>query len=247
MQTSLPKTRSIKPIETTDMQTIIKTIRSGAFAFAFSASLCTSQAAVSYADLLVPNASITSGDKIFYNFTTPTQVGNLTVNLSDIFITPIQKGPDYGIRFQSALWQLSGTGLTYDMEFEYDVRTVSGQPWIIGNTLEMTAGHSGTGTATIDENVLAKDALGFVADQIVYLNVGTPSTSDLIDSDIYPTGYFDLRVKKDLAMSTGANGVISVSGFDQTFSQIPEPASALASGVLLTCCLVLRRRDRQLA
>jgi hypothetical protein len=240
--------------KTTEMKKTIRRISAGAFAVGvFVTSFGTSQAAVTYASLLLPGATITSGDKLFSNFSQPTQGGDLSVSLNDIFVSAIQYNGNYGIRFQAGGWELSSPNQTYSMVFSYEVSVTDPCYLIDGSDLLMVAGHTGPGEAEVDMDVFGP-GMSDLGDNYVFLNTG--AGTDLYDSSDYsPNGYSSLTVFTGLDMTTGSDpGVgVDVTAFQQTFAQtldmscIPEPTSVLSTALLLTSGMLVRRRGKHLA
>ena len=226
------------------MKKILSTVKSRLFvtgilvcgALLFLASNARSQP-LTLADLSSPGASMTNGDKVFFNFQNISQVGDLTVPLSSIYVVPITVGGDYGIQFQSSLWSLSGADQNYDLGFDFQVTTTSGQALITDNTLSVTGGIDYDGATHIAETVTDpnNDSL---ANKLVYI---TPTSQNLVDNEVFPGGpYAVIDISKDFSMTTGDDPLsqVFVSHFDQTFSEVPEPSSALflgLGGLALAC------------
>ena len=202
----------------------------------FIASNAKSQT-VTLAYLSTPGASFTNGDKVFFDFNNISQVGDLTVPLSQIYVVPYTYNGEYGIQFQSADWSLSGANQSYDLGFNFEVTTTSGQPLIEDNTLQVVGAvlnggqtHVGEDVTDLDENSLASN--------LVYIN---SSGQNLISHQVFPGGpYAVIDVEKDFSMVTGSDpdSQAFVSHFDQTFSEVPEPSSALflgLGGLALAC------------
>jgi hypothetical protein len=207
-------------------------------ALLFMTSNAMSQPTVTMADLAA-GGSITNGDKVFYDFSNISQVGDLTVPLSSIYVVPTEDEGDLGFQFQSALWTLTGANQTYDLGFNFEVKTTNGQPLITDDTLEITgATHLLGDTANISEVISLPDEGGTVATSLVWLSKSGSYTED--NEDLIGGPYAVLEISKDFSMVTANNpgGHISVSHFDQTFSQVPEPSSALflgLGGLVLAC------------
>jgi hypothetical protein len=226
------------------MKKILSTVKSRLFvtgvlvggALLFLASNAGSQT-LTLAQLATPGISLTNGDKVFFDFQNISQVGDLTVPLSSIYVVPITVGSDYGIRFQSALWSLTGANQDYDLSFNFQVMTLSGQALIEDNTLSVTGGIDNGGAAQIAEGIT--DPVGdSLANSYVYIN---STGQKLTDHEVFTGGpYAVIDVSKDFSMTTGVNPLseVFVSHFDQTFSQVPEPSSALffgLGGLALAC------------
>lgn len=232
------------------MKKAIRKISAGAFAVGiFVTSFGTSQASVTYTSLL-NGGTLTSGDKLFSNFSPLTQGGDLNVSSDDIFVSAIQFNGNYGIRFQAGGWELTSPGQTYSLVFSYDVSVTNPLYCIVGSDLLMVAGHTGPGEAEIDMDVF-DPALNDLGDNYVFLNTG--AGTDLYDSSVYPLpGHSSLTVFTGLDMTTGGPDPVGVdvTAFQQTFTQvscIPEPASVLSTALLLTSGMVVRRRGKRLA
>ena len=206
-------------------------------ALLFMASNAMSQSTVTLADLAA-GGSVTNGDKVFYDFQNISQVGNLTVPLSDIYVVPTEDEGDLGFQFQSALWSLTGPLQSYDLGFDFLVRTTDGQPLIEDDTLEVTGGILYDGSTHIAEDISLPSEGGTVATSLAYINSTGANTEE--DTDFVGGPYSVIEIAKDFAMNTGSNpnSQVFVSHFDQTFSQVPEPSSALflgLGGLALAC------------
>jgi hypothetical protein len=201
-------------------------------------------------DLLQPNATIVSGDKEFYNFRNVTQSGNLSVNLEDIIVLSVIGGPGFpetesGIRFQYG-WILAEANQAYNLSLQYNVRTLNASAVIDANTLRVTGGRLGNGSASVSEEVVDSLTTNPVASKAVSFS---PTASVLQHHVDYPGGpYADLQVSTVFTLSTGAPTAsvpvprAFVSHFDQTFTPVPESTSAILTfGALMVLC----RRNRR--
>jgi len=211
---------------------------------ALCASITSSRAQVSMA-YLSAGGSITNGNLVFHNFANVTQnQADLTVNPSDIEVFNITSGGESGLRFQYGGWALSGADKHYDLSFNYQVSTLDGSIVIDDNSLAMIGSYDAKGWSHISETATTLgsgtlDTLG------TYLNDATLG-NHLIDANTFAV-QSDLNIAKDFALDTTVGGAldnIAVSHFDQTFSVIPEPASA-ALIVLLGGGLMGLRRFRR--
>jgi len=211
-------------------------------------SSTTVQAQTTLADLLA-GGSITSGNLIFGSFQNATQTGDLTVPFTDITVSAVQSGGDYGIRFQTAQWTLTGENMSYDLAFDFHVTTADQTPTMTGNTLSITGGTDGPGHAQIAETVveLGNNSL---AGELVYLNQTGTGNNRFVDSSAFTgAAQSEVVVHKDFGMTTTGGDPLAqvfVSHFDQTFTvtEVPEP-STLALGLMggLASLLALRRRS----
>ncbi len=196
-------------------------------------------------DLLQPNAVIVSGDKEFYNFRNVTQSGTAPADLNDIILLPIIGGPGFpesesGLRFQYG-WLLAEANQAYNLSLEYNVRTLNGSAVIDANTLRVTGGRLGNGSASISEDVVDQ----LTSNPVTVKQVGFSPVSTVLQHHVdYPGGpYSDLSVTTSFTLSTGdptATVPIPrafVSHFDQTFTPIPESTTAILTfgAVFLMC------------
>jgi hypothetical protein len=212
-------------------------------------SATTAQAQSTTLAALLAGGSITSGNLVFSSFQNATQMGDLNVNYADIMVTPLLSGGNYGLRFQSAEWSLTGINLSYDLAFDFRVTTADASPTMSANTLGIIGGTSGPGHAQIAETVvdLSNHSL---AGELVYLNqIGTGNNQFMDSSAFSGASQSEVVAHKDFAMTTTGSdpsAQVFVSHFDQTFTvtEVPEP-STLALGLVggLASLLALRRRN----
>ena len=175
---------------------------------------------------LVDGGSITNVDKVFFNFHNVNQITNdLEVAYSDIQVNTISIGSELGIQFQYGGWTLAGANKHYDLAFDFQVMILPQyEQWITDNTLEFVGGTVADGQVIISETV--RDAsLNLLAGKLVYAQ---PGLTNYTDHQVFPGGpYALINISMDFALNTGNDpaSVAFTSHFDQSFSQIPEPAS----------------------
>lgn len=171
------------------------------------------------------------GDKLFSDFVIS---GDLTASQVSVFQVINEPPEETGLSFQFNL--TTGFGGSEDFAIGYLVQTVNGQPLIDSAELEMHGSlKSGTGLATIDEQVCA-------GDHDVECNLGTIyylSTSygmppnQLEDRVEFDQPVNEVFVSKDLNVYSGT-GVVGISLLTETVDQttgIPEPAT-MGLGIL---------------
>ena len=204
--------------------------------------------AITTMQTLADGGTITSGNLEFYGFTGVTQTGTFasSVTLNQIAVVAINDGADYGIRFVSAAWDLSGVSQDYDLGFSFHVRTLDGTPVISGNSLSIAGGSAYAGTATISENVEATDSGHTnLANELVYISEVGGGESRTYDAGVFAS-QSEITVIKDFSMTTGGDTELGtnrvyVSHFDQLFP-VPEAGSSTLLALGLTGLLVRRRR-----
>ena len=197
---------------------------------------------------LAAGGTLTSGDKVFFEFHNITQNGDLNVPLDQIFVDSILGGPgavedEFGIRFSSARWSLTGAGQSYDLGFDFHVRQSAGLRLITDNTLEFSGGVFNGGSIRISEGVLDHETRLTLANKFVFAD---STGAKLEDHQVFPGGaYVVLELSKDFAMFTGQDpqSRAFVSHFDQTFSQQGPEGGVGSTAALAIAGLVLFARN----
>jgi len=209
---------------------------------------------MSILDLEQPNASITSGDKIFYNFTYTVVSGN-EPTAGNVLVSTVGTGTgtDYfGIKIAGGFSDVAGDRGS-EISLTYSVRVATGAGMVITdahmNSDVIGSGLGAYGFGTISETYV---------DPIKHNQVGAGITNFVIDSnpavqsanDVWGLpGYTSLDVTKDIQLKADT-GVVGVSDIYQTFSQatvVPVPDAAwMGGGTLLGMAAVagLRKRMR---
>jgi hypothetical protein len=181
-----------------------------------------------------PSISCTITDKTFSNFFYSTS-GSVHLPPNDITVNPIATPYDPGL-LGNAPWGVTALQ-TQDSLLGFTVRVTSGSALITDLSLLMLgAGITGTGMATVVETYCLGDtfsdmcAHGTTGTLMTYL---TGSSSKLSDQ-VYFKGVSEVDVMKDIMLKGGDNGSAVISGVENQFSEIPEPASlaVLGSGLI---------------
>ncbi len=150
-------------------------------------------------------------------------------------------GPDgsHGIRFQGGFVDQAG-GDASDALITFDVSVAMGSPMEISEVrlAANPAVFGGTGMASVTETLLPD----IVNDKLVMYDFGN-GDDQLADTIVLPQTYKSLSIQKDIILhSTGDTGAVTLSFVDQTFKQVPEPASLGLLAVGMMAVGFFRRR-----
>ncbi len=196
--------------------------------------------AVPLQQLVDEDESILVIDKLFDNFSVSIEPdGNSAyiANPAAIDVAGIVIGDEIGIRFAGLLAARSNlvpnSGVT--VTIGYDVTVIDPQLWIHDISLAFNGvATDPEGFARVTETVFDGNVpVGSAA-------VATPTP--LSDHDLFDGMFKTLHVEKTIVLYGGAAGFTTISFIDQTFSQIPEPATVALLGLALPL-LRLRRRS----
>ncbi len=199
----------------------------------FAAPLCSTG---TLQDYLAHTGPCEIGDKTFFDFVY-VGIGPIAVAPADITITPLP-GTNVGLRF-SGPFDVSGLNLVSETFFAFRVATISGLPTIVKALQHIDAGFTLTGAVSVDEKIDDGTLLG------KSLNGRTSIASTQLDdsADLNPSS--QIRVTKDVFLTSGALGSASLRSIDQIFQQnssppppppVPEPSTILLG---LAGCMVL--------
>lgn len=186
--------------------------------------------------LIDTNGTITQQGKVFsdFTFTIDSAQGRYIASAAGLDVSGVTLGDEDGIRFAGALAAFSNLqpNSAVTVTITYKVTAPAGV-WITDASL----GFNGAvtipqATATVEEDIFANGPLvGELA-----VAAPTPLSDHILLDGMYQT----LDVVKTVTLSGGSNGVASISFINQTYSQIPEPATV---GLLaLGSSFLLRRR-----
>ncbi|MCA9216234.1 MAG: PEP-CTERM sorting domain-containing protein [Planctomycetales bacterium] len=186
---------------------------------------------------LVNGGTVQSGDKVFSNFTYLV-TGDMPA-AGDVNVETItDQDGKHGLRFQGGFTDVSG-GSSSDAVITFDVSVAPGNGNLIsGATLAANpAVFNGEGLASITETFLPD----VTDDKLVVYDFGG-GDDKLLDSTVFANALATLHVQKDIILhATGENAGVTLSFVDQTFEQVPEPATlSLLLGAL--GLIALRRR-----
>lgn len=187
---------------------------------------------INLANLTNSGADVIVGDKEFDNFTIS---GDFSA--SQVMVTPIEENGDFGIRFSGAL--VAG-GSAMDMILGYQV-TVTNSPDLISqaNLLFNGVVVNGPGLAEVVEQVFTNNPPGFYGQMVVY---ATQNSSMLSTNLPIVPPQPGLSINKDVELTAMLPAFSSISTIDQTYTQVPEPSTAVLALAGLGGLLLLRRR-----
>src|SRR3954469_4376309 len=188
---------------------------------------------VALSTLLVPGATIVSGDKTFSNFSYLFTGDMPPAALVNVVAITDDTG-NFGIRFQGAFIDTTGAVGGSDALINYKV-TADATHLISDAHIEGNPARLGTlGSMSVTETFLPLGANGQFTMKIYDdQNVNPPK---LVDNTVFTTPVQSLSVQKDIlglakvdAQSPNAPQTVTLSFVDQTYSQItiPEPATAM--------------------
>jgi hypothetical protein len=190
-------------------------------------------------DLGAGEATLTSGDKLFSNFTCNfISTGTVLGGCGTVDVTTSQDASgNYGIIFQLGA-SANDPNDFGDYTITYDVTSLLGAT-ITDIHMFFNGAITGNGTTEVTETVSAG---GLIVGQI---NVHNPPP--VLDAAVGVSGgpYTTLHVLKDIQFGVPLNGTgtASISNIGQFISQVPEPASMALFG-LAALGATLRRRLR---
>lgn len=193
--------------------------------------------AVLLSDLIDNQGTIQSGDKLFEDFAY-TATGQMpSADAVEIIATDVSG--NYGISVRGAFLDLPG-GSGSDAVLTYKV-TATAENWYINDVHIQTNGVIGDeGTFTITDTFLPEndETILLVGD----VNSGGSQWTKLTDWADLPEPVKTLHVQKDILAFAQGSAPVTMSFVDQTYSQIPEPASAGLFLVGLVGLMVYRRK-----
>lgn len=204
-------------------------------------------------DLINANASggVVIGDKVFSDFSyigAPPGAPNPAPTPSQIAVGTAP-GSDIGLTFSSA-WE-SALGLNQDSIIRYAVSVLPTSKLMItdvglrfnGNAPIQAPGTFATVTETVSTLNAAGNGPGSTIGQVSVIADGAGSSSNRFSDHLTFAPTSSVFVEKDIQLNSTDSGVATISFVDNTFSQVPEPATFSLLGLAGTGLLARRRRS----
>ncbi len=191
--------------------------------------------------LIEDDTFIISGDKLFdkfeYDYT-----GDMPL-AEDVTVTSIMDTEgNYGISFQGAFVDLYG-GSASDALIRYRVSVLDPSQWISDAHISGNPYVVGSGIVQVSETFIPEEP-----DSAMSIHHVNPGNNIQLSDTVYFQGrYKFLYVQKDiLALALTNDGSAATLSFvDQTFSQVPEPATIVSLLLGLACTVCFARRNRR--
>ena len=178
--------------------------------------------AILLSDLLA-GGSITAGDKLIDNWSSSVNSG---VDTTQIDVTAIDDALMPGLKFTDLSGTLTADNGVIDLSLLFNVSTTSGNPLIIGTSVDATdTAFSGVGGAW----AIVSEAAG--------LGTGV-AFADNNTGDSFPQASYSFAPESSIAssltlqiVSDSAGNTTSVNMFEVRFEQVPEPLTMLGAGM----------------
>ena len=197
---------------------------------------------INLATVINSNLTLQIADKQFGNFAFDWVGGALNLYSSNLVITALSNAVGFGVQFTQPL-TLVGQG-TDDFTLEYSALVTAPGYYIDDIDLAITGSASGGGVGSVGETVYSG---GFGTNQVGELEAFTPNAGpEQATNNIVPP-QTEIWVEKDVVVACSTNNpfaIASISIIDQTYSEIPEPSTALLVGVGVLGVVAVNRRRK---
>ena len=175
-----------------------------------------------------------AGDKIFDDWQLLGDFSTNAVDFNQIEVLPLNDQPlNPGLQY-STTGELTVTGLdVIDFAFSFRVSTIDGSARIKDNSLEIDSFSFGTGNTGgfifLFEDIYDTD-MNLIGEKLVLADNQPPPLFDLFDAARF-TPVSEIIVDTFVFMSGDSVGdTVSLDGFTQRFSQVPEPITLVLLG-----------------
>ena len=178
------------------------------------------------------NLSVQVGDKVFGDFSwvpSGTYTSDVDLVAANVNVRAVVNPNDIGFRLEFQLPLTAGDQDNKDVAFEYTAAVTNSSNLISDIHLSVNGGDIGDGFWAVSETT---DAGGFGYQTIGYLDANSFGPTDSVTNLDYAVA--KLWITKDLTAmgaSDGSDNSHWISSIDQTFSQVPEPSTALLAGL----------------
>lgn len=186
--------------------------------------------AVLLSDLIANGGTVKSGDKLFEGFTY-LGTGQSPPAANSIEVVPIQDAEgNYGVRFAGPFADLPGGGGT-DSLIGFTVTATAPDWWITDVHLRSNGTvNDGEGLFQITETAVLTGGMDQIKLSTIEQSLPAPSggfyvASKDVDWADLPHPMKSLHIEKDILLLATGQRAVTMSFVDQTFSQVPEPAS----------------------
>jgi PEP-CTERM motif len=199
---------------------------------------------INLATVINSGLSLQIGDKVFDGFSWD-NYGSLDLDMaaSNVNVRALSNLNDIGFRLEFQLPLTAGDMDFKDIVFEYTAAVTNSSNLISDLHLSVTGATSGDAIGSVAETA---DAGGFGAGLVGSVSVALPGPPTNSATNLnYAVA--KLWIEKDIIVSGAfefTDDSASISTIDQTFSQIPEPSTALLVGLGLLGVVAANRKRK---
>ncbi len=171
--------------------------------------------------LIDTNGTITQDGKVFSDFTfnVDSAQGSYIGSAAGLDVSGITLGDEDGLRFAGGIAAFSNLVANSELTVTIGYKVTAPSPiWLTDASLGFNgAVTTADASATVTENIYATNLL------VGQLAVAAPLP--LSDHQLLAGMYQEIDVLKTISVNGGRNGVASISFVNQTYSEVPEPAT----------------------
>jgi hypothetical protein len=191
--------------------------------------------------IATPGSVVVVGDLVFNNFgfAIMDSGGWYIADPTRVDVQILTTGNEYALRFSGLIGVLSNMAPSSHLvvSLDYEVRSVLSNWDIEAISLAFNgAGTTPDSLAQVLETVISENTI------VGEAMVTSPSTPPYTDREVFAGGPHgeSLYVRNRIMLDGGGSGVVTISFINNTFSQVPEPASLML--LALVGVTVMRRR-----